>query len=97
MKENEDPKFDKNRYQAIVTARDSLIEENASMQEEIQKVDNEMNEIKLTNEEEKLIIQDLELALTKRRTKAEKCRRLAEAQCSYRTMLEKMIRDTTHQ
>ena len=98
-KENEDPEFVKNPYQAIVMARDSLKqrEETTKMQAEIQKLDNEVNEMKLKNEEEKFIIQDLELALIKRRRKAEKCRRLAEAQSSYRTMLEKMIRDTMHQ
>ncbi|KAI4355699.1 hypothetical protein L6164_004447 [Bauhinia variegata] len=99
LKENEDPDFVKNPYKAIVMARDSLKqrEETTRMQAEIQKMDNEVNEIKLKNEEEKFIIQDLELALIKRRRKAEKCRRLAEAQSSYRTMLEKMIRDTMHQ
>ncbi|MED6124343.1 hypothetical protein PIB30_058119 [Stylosanthes scabra] len=98
-KENEDPQFDKNPYQAIVMARDSLKqrEESGRFQAEIEKLDNEVNEMKLTDEEEKLIVQDLEIELTKCRRKAEKCRRLAEAQCSYRTMLEKMIRDTTHQ
>ncbi|KAK7261883.1 hypothetical protein RIF29_28206 [Crotalaria pallida] len=99
LKENEDPQFVKNPYQAIVMARDSLKqrEETTKMQGEIQKLDNEVNEMKLKNEEEKLIIQDLESQLIKRRRKAEKCRRLAEAQSSYRTMLEKMIRDTMHQ
>ncbi|KAK7255292.1 hypothetical protein RIF29_28699 [Crotalaria pallida] len=99
LKENEDPQFEKNPYQAIVMTRDSLKqrEENARVHAEIQKLDNEVNEMRLTNEEEKLIIQDLESTLTNRRRKAEKCRRLAEAQCSYRTMLEKMIRDAMHQ
>ncbi|XP_019436389.1 PREDICTED: trichohyalin-like isoform X2 [Lupinus angustifolius] len=99
LKENEDPGFVKNPYQAIVIARDSLKqkEETTKMQGEMQKLDNEVNEMKLKNDEEKLIIQDLELALIKRRRKAEKCRRLAEAQSSYRAMLEKMIRDTMHQ
>ncbi|XP_014498770.1 myosin-2 [Vigna radiata var. radiata] len=99
LKENEDPDFAKNPYQAIVMARDSLKqrEETTKMQAEIQKLDDEVNEMKLKNEEEKLSIQDLELALIKRRRKAEKCRRLAEAQSSYRIMLEKMIRDTMHQ
>ncbi|XP_061347098.1 uncharacterized protein LOC133292668 [Gastrolobium bilobum] len=99
LKENEDPEFVRNPYQAIVMARDSLKqrEETTKMQAEIQKLDNEVNETRLKNEEEKLIIQDLELALIKRKRKAEKCRRLAEAQSSYRTMLEKMIRDTMHQ
>ena len=99
LKENEDPDFVKNPYQAIVMARDSLKqrEETTKMQAEIQKIDDEVNEMKLKNEEEKLAIQDLEMALIKRRRKAEKCRRLAEAQSSYRTMLEKMIRDSMHQ
>ncbi|KAG4947900.1 hypothetical protein AAZX31_15G011400 [Glycine max] len=99
LKENEDPDFVKNPYQAIVMARDSLKqrEETTKKQAEIQKLDDEVNEMKLKNEEEKLTIQDLEMALIKRRRKAEKCRRLAEAQSSYRTMLEKMIRDTMHQ
>ncbi|KAE9588034.1 hypothetical protein Lal_00002847 [Lupinus albus] len=99
LKENEDPGFVKNPYQAIVMARDSLKqkEETTKIQGEIQKLDTEVNEMKLKNDEEKLIIQDLELALIKRRRKAEKCRRLAEAQSSYKTMLEKMIRDTMHQ
>ncbi|XP_028190232.1 golgin subfamily A member 6-like protein 22 isoform X2 [Glycine soja] len=99
LKENEDPDFVKNPYQAIVMARDSLKqrEETTKMQAEIQKIDDEVNEMKLKNEEEKLAIQDLEMALIKCRRKAEKCRRLAEAQSSYRTMLEKMIRDSMHQ
>ncbi|KAL5056888.1 hypothetical protein RYX36_028492 [Vicia faba] len=98
-KENEDPNFVRTPYQAIVMARDSLKqkEKASKMQVEMQKLDNEVNEMKLKNEEETLVIQDLELALIKRKRKAEKCRRLAEAQSSYRTMLEKMIRDTMHQ
>ncbi|KAJ1429101.1 hypothetical protein SESBI_08454 [Sesbania bispinosa] len=99
LKENKDPEFDNNPYQAIVMARDSLKqrEENTRVQAEIQKLDNEMNEMKHTNDKEKFIIQDLELALIRSRRKAEKYRRVAEAQCSYRTMIEKMIRDTMHQ
>ncbi|KAJ1392156.1 hypothetical protein SESBI_36032 [Sesbania bispinosa] len=99
LKENEDPEFDTNPYQAIVMARDSLKqrEENTRVQAEIQKLDNEMNEMRHTNDKEKFIIQDLELTLIGSRRKAEKYRRLAEAQCSYRTMIEKMIRDTMHQ
>ncbi|XP_019448111.1 PREDICTED: trichohyalin-like isoform X2 [Lupinus angustifolius] len=99
LKENEDPEFVKNPYQAIVMARDSLKQrdETTNMKGEMQKLDDEVNEMKLKNEEEKLIIQDLESALIKRKRKAEKCRRLAEAQSSYRTTLEKMIRDTMHQ
>jgi glucan-binding YG repeat protein len=99
LKENEDPNFVKNSYQAIVMARDSLKqrEEATKIQAEMDKLDNEVSEMKVKNEEEKVVIQDLEMALIKRKRKAEKCRRLAEAQSSYRTMLEKMIRDTMHQ
>lgn len=92
-KENENP------YQAIVMARDSLKqrEETAKMQAEVLKLDDEVNGMRRKNEEEKLSIQDLEMELIKRRRRAEKCRKLAEAQSSYRTMLEKMIRDAMHQ
>ncbi|KAK2651477.1 hypothetical protein Ddye_011333 [Dipteronia dyeriana] len=99
MKENENPDFVTNPYQAIVAARDSLKqrEEAQKMQLEIQNLDDEANDMRRKNDEEKLVIQDLELALIKRRRRAEKCRRLAESQSSYRTMLEKMIRDAMHQ
>ncbi|CAK7356612.1 unnamed protein product [Dovyalis caffra] len=99
LKENENPDFVTNPYQAIVMARDSLKqrEETHKMQAEILSLDEEVNEIRRKNEEEKYTIQDLELTLIKRRRRAEKCRRLAEAQSSYRTMLEKMIRDAMHQ
>ncbi|KAJ7962913.1 Trichohyalin [Quillaja saponaria] len=99
VKENENPNLVTNPYQAIVMARDSLKqrEETAKMQTEMQKLDGEMSEMKLRNEDEQLIVQDLELTLIKRRRKAEKYRRLAEAQSSYRNMLEKMIRDAMHQ
>ncbi|KAM6602202.1 hypothetical protein CsatA_021811 [Cannabis sativa] len=98
-KENENPNYYSNPYQSIVMARDSLKqrEETSKMQAEIQKLDNEVSEMRRKNEEEKVNIQDLELVLIKRRRRAEKCRRLAEAQSSYRTMLEKMIRDAMHQ
>ncbi|KAF9685247.1 hypothetical protein SADUNF_Sadunf03G0034900 [Salix dunnii] len=99
LKENEDPDFITNPYQAIVLARASIKKKEAAhkMQGEILSLDDEVNEIKRENDEEKLTIQDLELTLIKRRRRAEKCRRLAEAQSSYRTMLEKMIRDAMHQ
>ncbi|CAO2815343.1 unnamed protein product [Amaranthus hypochondriacus] len=99
LKENEMPDMATNPYQALVMARDSLKqrEENNKMKLEIQKLDDEVNELKLKNEEEKLTIQELELALIKRKRKAEKCRRLAEAQSSHRAMLEKMIRNAMHQ
>ncbi|KAK4414652.1 hypothetical protein Salat_2878200 [Sesamum alatum] len=97
--ENEDPLIVSNPYQAIVMARDSLKqrEETAKMQAEIQKLDNEACELQQKTEEEKLSIQELELVLIKKRRRAEKCRRLAESQSSYRAMLEKMIRDAMHQ
>ncbi|XP_044496500.1 uncharacterized protein LOC123218910 isoform X2 [Mangifera indica] len=98
-KENENPDYATNPYQAIVVARDSLKqrEESQKMQAEIQKLNEEVSDMRRRNEEEKLTIQDLEFELIKRRRRAEKCRRLAEAQSSYRTMLEKMIRDAMHQ
>lgn len=98
-KENENPNFVANPYEAIVMARDSLKqrEEAAKMQEEIQSLDDEVNELRQKNEDEKATIQNLELTLIKRRRRAEKCRRLAEAQSSYKTTLEKMIRDAMHQ
>ncbi|KAJ0007442.1 hypothetical protein Pint_30014 [Pistacia integerrima] len=98
-KENENPDFVTNPYQAIVLARDSLKqrEESQKMQFEIQKLEDDVSDMGRKNEEEKLAIQDLEFELIKRRRRAEKCRRLAEAQNSYRTMLEKMIRDAMHQ
>ncbi|KAG6606777.1 hypothetical protein SDJN03_00119, partial [Cucurbita argyrosperma subsp. sororia] len=99
LKENENPDFVTNPYQAIVMARDSLRQrdERAKLKAEIQRVDDEVNDMKLNNEEEKLRIQELELKLIKHKRKAEKCRRLAEAQSSHKTMLEKMIRDAMHQ
>ncbi|XVF24875.1 hypothetical protein REPUB_Repub13aG0165000 [Reevesia pubescens] len=99
LKENENPDFVTNPYQAIVMTRDSLKhrEDAHKMQSKIQKSDEEVTEIRKKNDEEKYAIQDLEVELIKRRRRAEKCRRLAEAQSSYRTMLEKMIRDAMHQ
>ncbi|CAI9114055.1 OLC1v1014674C1 [Oldenlandia corymbosa var. corymbosa] len=97
--ENDDPDMVSNPYQAIVIARNSLRqrEETAKMQTEIQKLDMEADELRQKAEDEKATIQNLELVLMKRKRKAEKCRRLAEAQSSYRSMLEKMIRDAMHQ
>ncbi|XWS11861.1 hypothetical protein CRYUN_Cryun37aG0037400 [Craigia yunnanensis] len=82
LKENENPDFVTNPYQAIVMARDSLKqrEETHKMQAEIQKLDEEVNEMRRKNDEEKFAIQDLEVGLIKRRRRAEKCGRLAEAQ-----------------
>nr|VDC77396.1 unnamed protein product [Brassica rapa] len=99
LKENETPDLMKNPYQAIVAARDSLRnrEEAHSMRVELKKLDDEMNDLKRKNSEEQVSIQELESELIKRRRRAEKCRKLAEAQCSYRNTLEKMIRDAMHQ
>ncbi|XP_019184713.1 PREDICTED: titin homolog isoform X2 [Ipomoea nil] len=99
LKENEDPDMVSNPYQAIVIARNSLKqrEEAAKMQGEIQKLDDEVSDLKQKAEEEKVSIQDLESILIKKRRRAEKCRKLAEAQSSHRAMLEKMIRDAMHQ
>ncbi|XP_074312598.1 uncharacterized protein LOC141648051 isoform X1 [Silene latifolia] len=99
LKENEMPDMVTNPYQAIVMARDSLKqrEESNKMKMEIQRLDDEVNEFKLKNEEEKMTIQELELALIKRRRRAEKCRKLAEAQSAHRAMLQKMINNAMHQ
>lgn len=99
LKENEMPDMVTNPYQALVMARDSLKqrEQTNKKKAEIQRLDDEVNELKLKNDEEKLTIQELELALMKRRRRAEKCRRVAEAQSSYKSMLEKMIRNAMHQ
>ena len=99
LKENEVPDLVTNPYQAIVMARDSLKqrEETNKMKAEIQRLDYEVNDLRLKNDEEKLTIQELELELIKRRRRAEKCRKLAEAQSSYRLMLERMIRNAMHQ
>ncbi|KAL4559950.1 hypothetical protein LXL04_032096 [Taraxacum kok-saghyz] len=98
-KENENQEMVMNPYQAIVIARDSLRknEETIKKKTEIEKLDEEVMELKQKNEEERTSIQDLELVLIKKRRRAEKCRRLAEAQASYKSMLEKMIRDAMHQ
>ncbi|XP_057807331.1 uncharacterized protein LOC131022005 [Salvia miltiorrhiza] len=98
-KENESALMETNPYQAIVMARDSLKqrEEASKMQAEIHRLDNEACELQHRSEEDKLSIQELELVLVKKRRRAEKCRRLAESQSSYRVMLEKMIRDAMHQ
>eukprot|EP00268_Persea_americana_P062740 TRINITY_DN8065_c0_g1_i5.p1 TRINITY_DN8065_c0_g1~~TRINITY_DN8065_c0_g1_i5.p1 ORF type:complete len:442 (-),score=122.26 TRINITY_DN8065_c0_g1_i5:324-1649(-) len=53
--------------------------------------------MKEKNDVERLALQDLESLLIKRRRRVEKCRRLAESQSSYRTLLEKMIGDAMHQ
>lgn len=98
-KMKETPDLMKNPYQAIVAARDSLRhrEEAQSMRVELKKLDDGMNDLKRKNSEEQVSIQELESELIKRRRRAEKCRKLAEAQCSYRNTLEKMIRDAMHQ
>lgn len=99
LKENENSLMAMNPYQAIVMARDSLKqrEETAKMQTEIERLDNEVGELQQKTEEEKLSIQELELVLMKKRRRAEKCRKVAESQSSYRVMLEKMIREAMHQ
>ncbi|XP_010249952.1 PREDICTED: uncharacterized protein LOC104592328 [Nelumbo nucifera] len=98
-KENDNPNMVTNPYMAISMARDSLRqrEETEKMQSEMQKLDEELDEMKKKNEDERLAIQELELLLIKRRRRVEKCRRLAESQSSYKALLEKMIRDAMHQ
>ncbi|KAL9238624.1 hypothetical protein vseg_013020 [Gypsophila vaccaria] len=99
MKENEMPDMVTNPYQAIVMARDSLKQrdETNKMKAEIQRLEDEVNEFQLKDEEEKLTIQELEVALIRRRRQAEKCRKLAEAQSAHKGILEKMISNAMHQ
>ncbi|XP_077210070.1 trichohyalin [Tasmannia lanceolata] len=98
-KENDNYDMGNNQYLAIAMARNSLKqkEETEKKQAEIQKLDDELMELKQKNETERLALQDLESVLIKRRRRVEKCRRLAEAQSSYRALIEKMIRDAMHQ
>lgn len=90
---------DDNPYLNIAMARDSLRqkEENKRKLVEIDQLDDELNDLKRKNETERLTLQELETVLIKRRRRVEKCRRLAEAQSSYKALLEKMIRDAMHQ
>lgn len=60
-------------------------------------MEDELNELKQKNEEDRIALQELEALLIKRKQRVEKCRRLAEAQSSYKVLLEKMIRDAMHQ
>ncbi|EPS74458.1 hypothetical protein M569_00294, partial [Genlisea aurea] len=100
-KENEDPSRSSplNPHQAIAMARDSLKhrDEEAKMRAEMRKLDREAQELQRRSEEEKVSIDELEAVLMKKKKRAEKCRLFAESQSSYRVMLEKMIRDATHQ
>ncbi|KAF6143826.1 hypothetical protein GIB67_031266 [Kingdonia uniflora] len=93
-KENDNPNT--NPYLAIAMARDSL-RQKEEMQLEIEKIDEELDGLQQKNDTERIALQDLELVLIKRRRRAEKSRRLAEAQSSYKALLEKMIRDAMHQ
>lgn len=101
-KENEQPEsddFSTNPYLSITRARDSLRqrEECKKKEAEMSQLEDEVNELRQKNEAERVALQDLEALLIKRRRRAEKCRRLAEAQASYKALLEKMIRDAMHQ
>ncbi|XBI25720.1 hypothetical protein VPH35_050589 [Triticum aestivum] len=102
MKENNNPDVDgyiSNPYLSIAMARDSLRqrEEAKKKQAELTELENEATEMQQKNEEERVAIQDLEVQLIKRSRRVEKCRRLADAQANYKTVLEKMIRDAMHQ
>nr|CAD1842975.1 unnamed protein product [Ananas comosus var. bracteatus] len=101
-KENNNPDMDNysnNPYLSIVMARDSLRqrEEAKKKQAEMNELEGELSELKQKNEADRINIQELEALLIKRRRRVEKCRRLAEAQSSYKALLEKMIRDAMHQ
>ncbi|XP_058112290.1 uncharacterized protein LOC131255560 [Magnolia sinica] len=95
LKENDNSDMGNNPYATIAMARDSLKHREATKCAEMQELEDELNEMKHKNEAERL--QDLESVLLKRKRRVEKCRRLAEAQSSYRDLLEKMIRDSMHQ
>ncbi|KAL5716477.1 hypothetical protein ACHQM5_018162 [Ranunculus cassubicifolius] len=95
-KENENPETGTSPYLTLAMARDSL-RKREEVQAEIRKLDTELDELNKKNEEERVALQDLESVLIKRRRRAEKSRRLAEAQASYKALLEKMIRDAMHQ
>lgn len=88
-----------NPYLTISRARDSLRQrkEAKKQQPEISQVDEELNELQEQNNIEQIALQELETVLMWRRRRVEKCRRLSEAQASYRLLLEKMIRDAMHQ
>ena len=90
---------DDNPYLTIAMARDSLRQKEETKRKlvEIDQLDDELNDLKRKNETERLTLQELETVLIRRRRRVEKCRRLAEAQSSYKALLEKMIRDAMHQ
>lgn len=88
-----------NQCAIIAIERNSLkqTKETEKKQEEKHRLEEELIELKQRNEAEHLAIQDLESVLLKYRRKAEKFRKLAEEQSSYKVVLEKMIRDAMHQ
>lgn len=101
-KENNKPDAnnnDDNPYLTIAIARDSLRQKEETKKKlvEINQLEDELNDLKQKNETERLALQELETVLIKRRRRVEKSRRLAEAQSSYKSLLEKMIRDAMHQ
>ncbi|KAG6494776.1 uncharacterized protein LOC121991818 [Zingiber officinale] len=91
--------YDRNPYLSIATARNSLRQREDIMKKkaEIHNLEDELSELKQKNEEDRIALQELEALLIKRRQRVEKCRRLSEAQSSYKVLLEKMIRDAMHQ
>lgn len=90
---------DDNPYLTIAIDTDSLRQKEETKRKlvEIDQLDKELNDLKRNNETERVTLQELETVLIKRRRRVEKCRRLAEAQSSYKALLEKMIRDAMHQ
>eukprot|EP00268_Persea_americana_P062742 TRINITY_DN8065_c0_g3_i2.p1 TRINITY_DN8065_c0_g3~~TRINITY_DN8065_c0_g3_i2.p1 ORF type:complete len:775 (-),score=197.75 TRINITY_DN8065_c0_g3_i2:269-2593(-) len=101
MNASKDEKLDmgNNQYAVIAIERNSLKhkKETEKKQEEKYILEDALIELKQRNEEEQLAIQNLESVLLKYRRKAEKFRKLAEEQSSYKVVLEKMIRDAMHQ
>ena len=98
-KENENPNTCSNEYLSIAMARDSLREMGAGKRHQagIKECLEEIEDLSERNEAERIKIQDLEVELAREKRRAEKCRRLAEAQASYRSQLEGMIRGTMRQ
>ncbi|KAL4195299.1 hypothetical protein AMTRI_Chr05g63950 [Amborella trichopoda] len=97
LKENDLPDNNRERHMTMFTDIQKQKEDVAKKQAEILKLDEELIELKEKNDAERTALQDLECVLIRRRRRVEKCRRLAEAQSSYRAVLEKMIRDAMHQ
>ncbi|XP_020588088.1 LOW QUALITY PROTEIN: uncharacterized protein LOC110029930 [Phalaenopsis equestris] len=83
----------------ISSTRDSLRprKEARKQQQETSRLVGELNKLRQQNDIEQTILLELEVELRTMRRRVEKFRHLSETQTSYRSLLEKMIRDVTHQ